>query len=62
MKYQYEPKFLCFFLIYIVNITYNDKILLPFLIIEKKPRVSNTILLIHQFQLLTNIPFKNLNK
>ena len=57
MKQQYEHAFLYFFLIYIVNLTYNDGyIFLSFVVEIKTSCVSDTTFLIHQFQFLTNLP------
>ena len=59
MKQQYEHTFLYFILIYIVKMTYNDEfIFLSFVVEIKISCVSNTTFLIHQFQFLTNVPFK----
>ena len=63
MKQQYEHIFMYFLLIYIVKLTYSNKYIFIYFIAEIKiSRVSNTTFLIHQFQFLTNVPFKNLNK
>ena len=63
MKQKYEHTFMYFILIYIANLTYNDKLIfLSFIVEKKKSFVSNTTFLIHQFQFLTNVPKKNLNK
>ena len=63
MKQQYEHTFLYFLLICIVDLTYNDKYIFLSLIVEIKiSHVFNTTFLIHQFQFLTNVPFKNINK
>ena len=59
MKQQYEHTFLYFLLVYIVKLIYNDKqILLSFIVEIEISRVSNTNVPIHQFQILTYVPFK----
>ena len=56
MKQQYEHKFMYFLLINIVKLTYNEEYIFPSFVVEiKTSRVSNTIFLIHQIKLLTNI-------
>ena len=57
MNQQYEHTFLYFLLIYIVKLTHNNEYMfLSFVVEIKISRVSNTTLLIHQFQFLTNVP------
>ena len=59
MKKKYEHTFLYFLLTYIVKLIYNDKyIFLSFIVEIEISRVSNTNYPIHQFQILTYVPFK----
>ena len=63
MNQQYEVTFMHLILIYIVKLTYNNEYIFLYSIFEMEiSRVSNTTVLIHQFQFLTNVPLKNLNK
>ena len=58
MKQQYKHTFIYLILIDIVNLTFNDEYIFPSFIVEIKiSLVSNTTVLIHQFQFLTNVPF-----
>ena len=57
MKQQYEHTFLYFLLIYIMKLTYNDKYIFLYFIVEMKiSRVSNITFMTHQFQFLINVP------
>ena len=63
MKQLYEQIYIYFLLVYIVKLTHNDEYTFLSLILEMEIfHVSNKTFLIHQFQIMTNVPFKNINK